>query len=43
MLPGDSGSRLIPRKMAGKAIMTIEPSRAAMKMAAVVFASAIHL
>ena len=43
MLPGDSGSRWMPRKIAGSAMITIEPSSAAMNMAAVVFASATHL
>ena len=43
MLPGASGSRWMPRKMAGRAMITIEPSSAAMNMAAVVFASATHL
>ena len=33
----------MPRKMAGSAMMTIEPSSVAMNMAAVVFASATHL
>ncbi len=40
MLPGASGSRWMPRKIGGRAISTIEPSRADMKTAAVVFASA---
>ena len=43
MLPGDSGSRWIPRKIAGSAMITIEPSRVDMNMAAVVLASATHL
>ena len=42
MLPGASGSRWMPRKIAGRAMMTIEPSSAAMKMAAVVLARAIQ-
>ena len=42
MFPGLSGSRLMPRKMAGSAMITIEPSSAAMKMAAVVLARAIQ-
>ena len=33
----------MPRKIAGSAMMTIEPSRAAMKTAAVVFVRATHL
>src|SRR5579862_4270877 len=40
MLPGASGSSPIPRKMAGSAMMTIEPSSVAMNMDAVVFVSA---
>ena len=43
MLPGASGSRWMPRKIAGSAMMTIEPSSAAMNMAAVVLDSATHL
>ncbi len=43
MLPGASGSRWMPRKMAGRAMMTMEPSRTAMNVAAVVLASATHL
>ena len=43
MFPGASGSRWIPRKMAGNAMITIEPSRTAMKVAAVVLARATHL
>ena len=43
MLPGASGSRWMPRKMAGRAIRTIDPSSTAMKVAAVVLASATHL
>jgi len=42
MLPGASGSSPIPRKMAGRAMITIEPSSVAMNMAAVVLASATH-
>jgi hypothetical protein len=41
-LPGASGSRSIPRKIAGRAISTIDPSRPDMNTAAVVFARAIH-
>ena len=37
MLPGASGSRWMPRKIAGSAMSTIEPSSADMKTAAVVF------
>ena len=43
MLPGASGSRWMPRKMAGSAMITMEPSRTAMKVAAVVLAKADHL
>src|ERR1700744_6174801 len=43
MLPAASGSRWIPRKMAGSAMITIDPSRAAMNMEAVVLARATHL
>ena len=43
MLPGASGSRWMPRKIAGSAMMTIEPSSVDMKTAAVVFDSATHL
>ena len=43
MLPGVRGSRWIPRKIAGRAMMTMEPSSADMNTAAVVFASATHL
>ncbi len=42
MFPADSGSRLMPRKMAGSAMMTTDPSSDAMKMAAVVLARAIQ-
>ena len=40
MFPGASGSRWMPRKMAGSAMITMEPSRVAMNMAAVVLARA---
>ena len=43
MFPADSGSRWMPRKMAGSEMMTIEPSSVDMKTAAVVLASAVHL
>ena len=43
MLPGASGSRWMPRKIAGSAMSTIEPSSADMNTAAVVFGSATHL
>ena len=43
MFPAASGSRLMPRKIAGSAMITIEPSSADMKTAMVVFDSAIHL
>src|SRR5215472_2499594 len=43
MLPGASGLRWMPRKMAGIALMTIEPSIVAIIMVSVVFDSAIHL
>ena len=42
MLPGASGSSPMPRKMAGRAMMTIEPLRVDMNVAAVVFVSATH-
>ena len=42
MLPGANGSRWMPRKIAGRAMMTIEPSSMDMKTAAVVLASATH-
>src|ERR1700678_3839892 len=42
MLPAARGSRSMPRKIAGRAMMTIEPSTCDMKTAAVVFASATH-
>ncbi len=43
MLPDDSGSRWMPRKIAGRAMITIDPSRVAMNMDAVVLARATHL
>src|SRR5215467_6252479 len=43
MLPGDVGSRWMPRKMAGMAMITIEVSIVAMVTLSVVFDSAIHL
>ncbi len=43
MLPGASGSRWMPRKIAGSAMMTMDPSSCDMNAAAVVFASATHL
>src|SRR5215469_7819478 len=43
MLPGPSGFRWIPRKMAGIAMMTIDPSIVAIVMLSVVLDSAIHL
>ncbi len=43
MLLGVSGSRLMPRKIAGSAISTIDASSAAMNMPSVVFDSAVHL
>ncbi len=42
MLPGASGLRWMPRKMAGIAMMTIEPSIVAISMLRVVFDRAIH-
>jgi hypothetical protein len=42
MFPGASGSRLMPRKIAGRAMITIDPSRADMNTAIVVFDSATH-
>jgi hypothetical protein len=42
MLPGASGSSPMPRKMAGRAMITIEPSSVDMNVEAVVFASATH-
>lgn len=43
MLPGASGFRWMPRKMAGIAIMTMEPSIVAIEILSVVFDSATHL
>ena len=43
MLPGASGSRWMPRKIAGSAMITIEPSSADMNTAIVVLESATHL
>ena len=43
MLPGASGSRPIPRKMAGKEMITIEPSTVAISTPSVVLDSATHL
>src|ERR1700722_7809249 len=43
MLPGASGLRWIPRKMAGIAMMTIAPSMLAIVMLSVVLDRAIHL
>ena len=43
MLPGSSGSSLMPLKMAGSEMMTIDPSMAAMSTPRVVLESAIHL
>ena len=40
MLPGASGSRWMPRKMAGRAMRTMEPSSVDMNTAAVVLARA---
>jgi hypothetical protein len=40
MLPGAKGSRWMPRKMAGRAMMTIDPSSVDMNTAAVVLARA---
>ena len=42
MLAGASGSRWMPRKIAGSEMMTIDPSSADMKTAAVVLVSATH-
>ena len=41
-MPGDSGLRLMPRKMAGIETMTMEPSTVAMTMASVVLDRATH-
>src|SRR4051794_17715698 len=43
MLAGWSGSSLIPRKIAGSEMSTIDESSVAMKMPSVVFDSAVHL
>src|SRR6202035_1655923 len=43
MLPGSSGFRPMPRKMAGIAMITIEASTVAIVMLSVVWDSAIHL
>jgi len=43
MLPGASGLRPMPRKMAGMAMITIELSKIAMNMPSEVLESAIHL
>jgi hypothetical protein len=43
MFPAASGSRWIPRKIAGSAMMTMEPSSADMNTAAVVFDKVTHL
>ena len=43
MLAGASGSRSMPRKIAGSAIRTMLPSSVDMNTASVVFDSAIHL
>ncbi len=43
MLPGAVGSRWIPRKMAGMAMITMDVSIAAMVMLSVVLESATHL
>src|SRR5690349_4141479 len=43
MLDGCSGSSLMPRKIAGNEISTIDESSAAMNMPSVVFDSAVHL
>jgi hypothetical protein len=42
-LPDASGSRWIPRKIAGNAIRTIDPSSCDMNTATVVFDNATHL
>ena len=41
-MPDASGSIWMPRKIAGSAMMTIDPSSADMKIASVVFESAIQ-
>ena len=43
MLPGSSGLSLMPRKMAGSEMITIDESRAAMKIPSVVLDRATHL
>ena len=43
MFDGSSGSRWMPRKIAGRLMMTIELSSVAMKAPSVVFDSAVHL
>ncbi len=43
MLDGSRGSRWMPRKMAGREMITIELSRAAMNMPSVVLDRAVHL
>ena len=43
MLPGASGSSLMPRKMSGSAISRIELLIVAIRTPSVVFDSAIHL
>ena len=43
MLPGASGFRWMPRKMAGMAMMTIEASTVAIVIDSVVLDSATHL
>ena len=43
MFDGASGSRSMPRKIAGSEMMTIEPSSADMKTAAVVLVRTTHL
>ena len=42
-MPGDSGLRWMPRKMAGIAMITMEASIVAIVMLSVVFDSVIHL
>ncbi len=43
MLLGSRGSRWMPRKIAGRAMRTMEASRDAMNMPRVVLDSAVHL
>ena len=43
MLDGSRGSSWIPRKMAGRLMMTMELSRVAMNTPSVVLDSAVHL